>query len=428
MSQKNIAVIGAGVMGLACALKLLNKGHKVDIYEADDRVGGMAAHFDFQGLNLERYYHFICKPDKDMFDLLDELDIAHTLKWTDTDMGYYYNGKMYDWGNPIALLKFPKLNLISKLRYGIHMFLATKRNNWSDLDKIEASVWIKKWIGQRAYDILWSRLFSLKFYTYKDNLSAAWIWSRIKRVGTSRKSMFQEQMGYLEGGSETLLIALEKKIISLGGKIHLSSPTKRVNITNNRVTTISVNNAEHQYDEVLSTIPLPYVSKMIPDLPRDYHSRFEQIQNMGVVCVIFRLKKAITHNFWLNVSDPNMEIPGIIEFSNLRPFDDHVVYVPYYMPRDYPKFAKENDFFIKESRDYLKILNPELSDDDFIAEHASRYGFAQPVCQPGFSEILPPIKTPVDGLYIADTSYYYPEDRSISESVRIGAEMASLVE
>lgn len=412
-------------MGLACALELLKKGHQVDIYEADDRIGGMAAHFDFQGLNLERYYHFICKPDQHMFDLLEELEIAHTLKWTDTDMGYYYDGQMYDWGNPVALLKFPRLNLISKLRYGIHMFLATKRRNWEDLDNIEASAWIKKWIGPRAYDILWSRLFSLKFYSYKDNLSAAWIWSRIKRVGTSRKSMFQEQMGYLEGGSETLLIALEKKITALGGRIHLSSPTQRVNIENKMVKSITVNNTEHQYDDVFSTIPLPYVPDMIPNLPEDYKSRFAQIQNMGVVCVIFRLKKAITHNFWLNVSDRNMEIPGIIEFSNLRPFDDHVVYVPYYMPRDYPKFANDNESFISESRQYLKTLNPELNDEDFIAQHASRYGFAQPVCQPGFSQLLPPMKTPVKGLFIADTSYYYPEDRSISESVRIGAEMAS---
>jgi protoporphyrinogen oxidase len=426
MNQKKIAVIGAGVMGLACAFELLKKGHQVDIYEADDRIGGMAAHFDFEGLNLERYYHFICKPDQHLFDLLNELGISHTLKWTDTDMGYYYEGKMYDWGNPVALLRFPKLNLISKLRYGVHMFLATKRKNWKDLDNIEASEWIKKWVGQRAYDILWSRLFSLKFYTYKDNLSAAWIWSRIKRVGTSRKSMFQEQMGYLEGGSETLLIALEDKIKSLGGKFHFSSPIERVNIEKNQIKSIVVNDVEHQYDDVFSTIPLPYVPKMIPDLPESYQTRFSQIQNMGVVCVIFRLKKAISHNFWLNVSDQNMEIPGIIEFSNLRPFDDHVVYVPFYMPRDYPKFSNDNESFIKESRDYLKILNPELKDEDFIAEYASRYGYAQPVCQPGFSEILPPIKTPIEGLYIADTSYYYPEDRSISESVRVGAEMAAL--
>jgi protoporphyrinogen oxidase len=422
------AVIGAGVMGLACAYELLKHGHAVDIYEADDRVGGMAAHFDFQGLNIERYYHFICKPDDHLFDLLKELGIENRLRWRETYMGYYYDGNLYDWGNPIALFKFPKLGFIAKFRYGLHAFLSTKRENWQPLDNVEASDWIRKWIGEEAYNILWKRLFALKFFSYKDNLSAAWIWSRIKRVGSSRKSMLQEELGYLEGGSETLLHTLEKKITALGGKIHLSTQVKKINIDNNQVQSLTLADQEEKFERIFSTVPLPYVSRIIPDLPADYRVRYESIQNMGVVCVIFRLRKGVSRNFWLNVSDESMDIPGIIEFSNLRPLPESVVYVPYYMPRDYPKFANDNDFFITEAKQYIKQLNPEITDEDFIAEHASRYGYAQPVCQPGFSKVLPPIKTAINGLYIADTSYYYPEDRSISESVNVGKKMAELAE
>ena len=423
----NTAVIGAGVMGLACAYELLKHGHSVDVYEADDRVGGMAAHFDFKGLNIERYYHFICKPDHYLFELLKELGIIDKLRWRETYMGYYYDGHLYEWGNPVALFKFPKLGFIAKFRYGLHAFLSTKRKNWLPLDNVEASAWIRKWIGDDAYNILWKRLFALKFFHYKDNLSAAWIWSRIKRVGLSRKSMLQEELGYLEGGSETLLQALEQKIIMLGGRIHLSTLVDRVNIENNQVQSITVSGREEKFEHIFSTVPLPYVSRMIPDLPTDYRIRYESIQNMGVVCVIFRLRKSVSRNFWLNVSDESMEIPGIIEFSNLRPLQDSVVYVPYYMPRDYPKFSNDNNYFITEAKQYIKQLNPEISDGDFIAEHASRYGYAQPICQPGFSKVLPPIRTAIDGLYIADTSYYYPEDRSISESVNVGKRMAQFV-
>lgn len=422
------AVIGAGVMGLACAYELLKRGNSVDIYEADDRVGGMAAHFDFEGLNIERYYHFICKPDHYLFDLLSELGIESQLRWRETYMGYFYDGRMYDWGNPIALFKFPKLGFIAKFRYGLHAFLSTKRKNWQPLDNVEASDWIRKWIGEEAYNILWKRLFALKFFDYKDNLSAAWIWSRIKRVGSSRKSMLQEELGYLEGGSETLLHALEQKITALGGKIHLATQVQKVNIDNNQVRSLTIAEQEEKFDRIFSTVPLPYVSRMIPDLPGEYRARYESIQNMGVVCVIFRLRKGVSQNFWLNVSDESMEIPGIIEFSNLRPMQDSVIYVPYYMPRDYPKFAKDNDYFIAEAKQYIKRLNPEITDDDFIAAHASRYGYAQPVCQPGFSRVLPPIRTTINGLYIADTSYYYPEDRSISESVNVGKKMAQLAD
>ena len=421
-----VAVIGAGVMGLACAYENLKQGHQVDLYEADDRVGGMAAHFDFDGLSIERYYHFICKPDEFLFDLLKELDIHHLLQWRDTHMGYYYNGELHDWGTPFALLKFPGLSMIAKLRYGIHMFLSTKLRDGQHLHNEEASIWIKRWIGDNAYNILWKRLFDLKFFKYKDNLSAAWIWARIRRVGQSRKSMLQEQMGYIDGGSNVLLDVLEKKIKALGGNIYLQTVVEKVNIKNNKVTSLTHQQGNKEYDAVFSTIPLPYVSSMIPDMPQNYIDAYNSIDNMAVVCVLFKLKRPLTRNFWLNISDERFEIPGLIEYSNLRELPDNIVYVPYYMPRDLKKYQNDNDYFINEAKAYLKLIDSKLTDDDIKAVHASRYGYAQPICPPGFGDCLPEIKTSIEGLFVADTSYYYPEDRSISESVNIGQKMASL--
>jgi hypothetical protein len=37
---------------------------------------------------------------------------------------------------------------------------------------------------------------------------------------------------------------------------------------------------------------------------------------------------------------------------------------------------------------------------------------------------LPAPALPVKGLWVADTSYYYPEDRGISESIDFGRKMA----
>ncbi len=428
MKQKKIAVIGAGVMGMACALELLKQGYAVAIFEADDRVGGMSAHFDFNGLSIERYYHFICKPDTPYFELLEELGLLHKLKWQPTYMGYFFRGKLHDWGNPLALLKFPGVSLLDRLRYGAHMFFASKRRRWQDLDRVEAGAWIRKWIGPRAYDVLWRPLFQLKFHQHSDNLSAAWIWTRIKRVGSSRRSLMQEELGYLEGGSESLLDAMETRIRALGGEIHLSTPVQRVNLEAGRVRGVTVRDERREFDIVISTAPLPFVPKLIPDLDEDTRRRYEAIDNIAVACVIFKLARPVTRNFWLNVSDPDMDIPGIIEYTNLRRMNEHIVYVPYYMPADHEKYQWSNERLIEEARGYLKRINPELTDADFLDAFASRYRFAQPICPPGFLDRLPPIRTQAEGLYVADTSYYYPEDRSISESVRVGREIAAMVE
>ena len=50
----HVIVLGAGAMGLAAAHHLLKAGHTVELFEADRVAGGMAAHFDFGGLSIER--------------------------------------------------------------------------------------------------------------------------------------------------------------------------------------------------------------------------------------------------------------------------------------------------------------------------------------------------------------------------------------
>ncbi|MFU8797105.1 MAG: NAD(P)/FAD-dependent oxidoreductase, partial [Gammaproteobacteria bacterium] len=414
MTDKRIAVLGAGPMGLAVAYQLVKDGYHPIVFEADDRVGGMTASFDFEGLSIERYYHFHCISDSAFLNTLEELGIAEKMHWVETKMGYYYQGKIQSWGNPIALLKFSGLSLIAKIRYGLHAFLCTKRTNWKPLDKIEATGWIRRWIGEEAYDVLWRKLFEYKFYHHTTNLSAAWIWSRIRRIGRSRYDLFREKLGYLDGGSDTLLHALKQYIETHGGEIRLSTPVAKVVIEAGIVKGIESNGNFEPFTTVISTIPLPYIPRLMPDLPENILSQYRAVKNIAVVCVIVKLKKPLTNNFWLNVNDPNMDIPGIVEYTNLRPLDHTVVYVPFYMPGEHPKFQESDQVFLDKVKCYLQTINPNLTDDDFSAIRASRYRYAQPICEPGHLDSLPPIKLPVQGLWAADTSYYYPEDRGIS--------------
>ncbi|MBK9785265.1 MAG: NAD(P)/FAD-dependent oxidoreductase [Betaproteobacteria bacterium] len=426
MQSERIAVLGAAPRGLAVAYQLARDGHHPVLFEADDRVGGMTAIFDFNGLDIERYYHFHCISDHAFLQVLDELGIADKMHWVETKMGYFYQGALHPWGNTVALLKFPGLSLIAKFRYGLHAFLSTKRKNWRPLDTLEATSWIKCWVGAEAYEVLWRRLFDYKFYDYSHGLSAAWIWSRIRRIGRSRYDLFREKLGYLEGGSNTLLQALKADIEQHGGEVRLSSPVSRVVIEGGAVRGVQQGEQFLPLDKVISTVPLPYVSRLIPDLPQAILDAFQGMKNIAVVCVIVKLKKAVTENFWLNTNDPEMDIPGLVEYTNLRPLDQHIVYVPFYMPGKNPKFSEPDSVFIDKVRRYLRKINPALLDEDFIELRASRYRYAQPICEPSYLERLPPVALPVQGLWVADTSYYYPEDRGISESIGFGREMARM--
>lgn len=163
---------------------------------------------------------------------------------------------------------------------------------------------------------------------------------------------------------------------------------------------------------------------MLADLPADLLARYRALPNIGVVCVVHKLRRSVSPHFWTNINAADIEIPGIVEFSRLRPLaDEHVVYLPYYMPQTHEKFSWTDERLVAETTAYLRLLNPSLTDADFLAARVGRLRYAQPICGPRFLDSLPPISSGIRGLQVADTSYYYPEDRGISESVRLARRM-----
>ena len=422
-----VVVIGAGIMGLAAAWEAVKNGHSVDVVEADTQAGGMAAHFDFGGVSIERFYHFVCKSDAPTFEMMAELGIGDKMRWRDTTMAYHMAGKLHKWGDPISLLTFPHLTFVEKIRTGLQMFLATRARSFESIEHLTSREWIERGSGKSVYTKMWKRLQELKFYEYADHVSASWIATRGRRIGTSRRSLFQEQLGYIEGGSQALVDALVHAIVLRGGRLHLATPAERVLASSGRVTGVRAGGKEFAADAVISTVPTPIVSTLVPDLPDADKARYDEIKNIGVICLLFKLKKSVSRHFWINIVEPDIEIPGIIEFSNLRPLPHTMVYVPYYMPYTQPKWAWSDSALISEAFGYIKRLNPAISDEDLLEARVGRLRFAQPVCGPDFYRMIPPIQTALEGLQVADTCYYYPEDRGIAESIRLGCTMAQAI-
>ena len=429
-SAARIAVIGGGPMGLAIAYQLALEGQHPVLLEADDRLGGMAASFDFCGTAIERYYHFHCLSDRAFFELLEELGLADQMRWRQTGMGFYLDGRLYPWGSAGSVLSLRRLPLLSRLRYLAHAARCLTLKDWRHLDAIPATQWLHSWLGTKAYDVLWSKLFDYKFYHHSDSISAAWIWSRIRRIGQSRRWL-RETLGYLEGGSDRWIEALAGRIRAMGGEIRLSTPVSAIHGADAadpgrpRLATAA---GIESFDGVISTVPLPLVAPMLrqggqePKLVEAYEAQ----RSVACACVVLQTARPITANFWTNVNDGRFAIPGIIEMSNLRPLQPHITYVPFYMPADHPDYSRPNQAFIDDSIACLKAINPQLEDRDVLASHCSRYRHAQPVCGTHFLETLPPLQ-PLPRVWIADTTVYYPEDRGISESVGFGRDLARRV-
>jgi len=91
------------------------------------------------------------------------------------------------------------------------------------------------------------------------------------------------------------------------------------------------------------------------------------------------------------------------------------------------KFSWPDERLLTEAFACLQQINPMVGDVDVRDTKVARLRYGQPICEPGFAAKIPAVKTPIEGLQIADTCYYYPEDRGIAESVRLGSAMAKAV-
>ena len=425
----HIAVIGGGVSGLSVAYFLLKKGHKVSIFERDETLGGLAASFDFGEALIEKYYHFICLGDADLIELCDELGLGNELRWRSTKMSFLYEGKLYPFGTPLDLLFFKPVGMLGRIRFGLNVIHARSLKYWQKLESEPASAWLTRHIGKQAYDVIWKPLLQIKFGEYADEVAASWMWHRIHRVAKSRKKILQREMlGYLTGGTKSLVSALSQKILDMGGEIQTSSPVASIAVKDGEAVGVEIDGEARDFDNVVSTLPLPLTCRMLPDECARYRAELEKIEYIGVVCMILKLMRPLSDSFWMNINDSRIPFNGIIEYTNLNPRTDlggaKIAYIPFYLRTSNERYSYSDEHILEEYLSSLKLVVPDFAQDWVLDWRVFRDPHAQAICTTNFSRLVPDQKTPIKGLYLIDSTQLYPSDRTISGMINLARRLA----
>ncbi|MGQ9674925.1 MAG: NAD(P)/FAD-dependent oxidoreductase [Chloroflexota bacterium] len=446
-----VGVIGGGLAGLVAAYELSKKGHRVSVFERDAELGGQAGTFVVHGERLEKFYHHIFTNDSEILDLMAELGLADELEWLESRMGFFYGGKAYPFGTPASLLRFTPLSLPDRMRFGLLVLYLQRFNDWKRLENETAFEWVRRNAGRGILDVVWGPLMRGKFGDRADQVSMTWLWGKVHLRGKSRSGgMQKEQLGYLPGSFQRVADALARAIAKFGGSLHTSTVVRRVMVDRGRVIGLEVEPARMRsaggagllpdgtpaegqipFDAVVATVPSPVFLRLVPELPAAYADNLRSVEYQSAVCVVLELNRQLTDIYWMNISDRQVPFVGAIEHTNFVPREryggKHILYLSNYLAKSSALYSLSDDELVSAYLPHLTKFNP-----DFDASWIERYSVfrddaGQPIITTGYSSRVPEHQTPISGLYLANTTQIYPEDRGMNYSVRLGKTVARLL-
>lgn len=421
-------IIGAGFTGLTAALDLAKAGHSVTIFEAAPQPGGLgggfkAPHWDW---SVEHFYHHWFTSDQDMIALIEEIGQRDNLFFPTPTTSLYLDGKIYPVTPPLQkMLLFPKLPLIPKMRFGFTGLYLKWTKNWQALEKETAHNWLLKTVGREAYRIFWEPLLIAKFGRYYQAVNMAWMWARIH--------VRSVKLGYFKGGFQAFSDALATYVQDLGVDIQLNTPVKKICKHPAQGLTLETETETHHFDRIIAAGPPPNLfPKLVPDLPADYLASLQKLNHMGAVVLVLALSHPLTEqHYWINIpGDEDFPFIALVEHTNFISPEhyggDRIVYCGHYVEPDHAYFSMSKEEILGKFLPSLSKFNPNFDRNWVKDSWLFRAKYAQPIPLRNHSQNIPPLETPIPGLYWASMSHVYPWDRGTNFAVELGHRVAKL--
>ena len=170
-----------------------------------------------------------------------------------------------------------------------------------------------------------------------------------------------------------------------------------------------------------------------PELPADYAAGLDSLHSLGAVVLVLALHHPLTdQHYWINL--PKREgfpFLALVEHTNFVSREhyggDTLVYCGDYLPPDHPYFETEPAALLEHFAPALQRINPDFTLRWVRQVWKFTELYAQPVPLLNHSRHIPPLQTPLAGLYMANMSQVYPWDRGTNYAVQLGRQAAALL-
>jgi protoporphyrinogen oxidase len=405
------AVIGGGISGLASAFRLAERGHRVSLLEGEDVLGGLGTTFPYRGGHLERFYHCILPEDRALLGFIRDLGLERELLWRGTDMGFMHAKRLRPLNTAMDLLTFSPLPFADRLRMGMMGITARRHGLDPALDHEPVDAWIKRMVGERAFEIVWKPLLEAKIGDGYAGIPALWLSSRMAR----EKNTKREMKGCLVRGYKSLIDAFEAGLRQRGATIRLRTKAAAIERDGEAMAVRFDDGSRETFDFVVATTPLTHFQQLTRGLPVPSKIADLKLDYQGVVCGVFLLKEPLSRYYWMPLVASGATAQGVIEMSNLVPLERsnglYVTYLINYTHRTGELFRKSDEEMIALYRRDLESLFPKAG-STVVDAFVFRAPFVEPMWTLGYQDARPPHAAIPGRLYLSCTAQLYPRVNS----------------
>lgn len=410
-------------MGLALARHLGSSGNDATVFERETQLGGLATYHDYGAFFWDRFYHVILPSDTHLIRFLRDIGLVDKLRWQKTLTGFYVDERFYSLSNSWEYLRFPALPLWAKVRLALTILYCARIKDWRRLEEITVEDWLLKTCGRRTFDKLWKPLLLAKLGEHYKRVSAVFIWSYIKRLYSARDSSAQkETLGYVSGGYKTVFDRLEDLIRSTGGTLRRGISISQIETCATGGLWVNCGGQREHFDKVIYTAPVGLLDRLVSSDLTELGNMGQRVEYLGVVCMVLITYRPLIPYYVLNIADDRVPFTGIIGMSNLVSLADtnglHITYLPKYVHSDDPMARKSDEELRAYFLDGLRLMFPELAEDDIVSVHINRAAKVQPLQVVGYSSLVPTVVTKSRDFYVLNTSQFVHNTLNNNEVIR----------
>lgn len=410
-----VGVVGGGVLGVSLALRLAQQGARVTVVERGPSLGGLAGTFDFNGHEVDRFYHVITPADQRMIAMAGEVGLGDQLRFNPVGAGFFADGEMHDFNGIGDLLRFSPLSPPARLRLGWFVAQCQLRGSYEKLETIPLEAWLRRICGNQVWERIWKPLLDSRFDGDPSGLPATYLWARTRRMSGARQSKGRggEEMGHIVGGHQRLIDAMVARARGLGVEARTGAPVTGLALAEDgSVTGVELDGETLEFDLTIPTLQPPALRFLLPERHRHLLAPYPE-RWLGVVCPIVKVRRKLLPYYAINITEPT-PITSAVETTQVLGTEHtdglELVYLPKYCDPEAPEQSEDDESVYRRFTDYLARLSPGFSRDEVVDWTVQRAKLVEPVhrVRSGPEPRVAPIWPGVEGLALASNAQIYP--------------------